>query len=150
MSATKFLRENAYRFSDRKSLIQACIETGIPYKSAHNAFDDIQRSRNPIEFCNSISEAETLPAKSYGLSESELRQKHDVRFIIKQAAEKLEKGIFIMDADFVKQCNMRSQTGYRQFIEASEFSKYKGRAGGVIYWSHPESISKMKSEGILN
>jgi hypothetical protein len=28
--------------------------------------------------------------------------------------------------------------------------EYKGRAGGITYYSHPDSIRKMKIEGILS
>jgi hypothetical protein len=41
-------------------------------------------------------------------------------------------------------------SGYRMAVDSEEFLVFRGVApGGVVYWSHPESISRMKTEGIL-
>lgn len=82
-----------------------------------------------------------------GITVSELRLKHDNKFIIKTNAKKLEKDMFLTDSEFRTSCNFTG--GYKDAIEHSDFSIYKGKAGGTIYWSHPESISRMKNEGVL-
>ena len=84
-----------------------------------------------------------------GLTEQALRQKHDTKFIIKNAAALLPEGIFLTQSEFVIKANIKAGTGYRDIIDHPDFDKYKGKAGGVIYWSHPDSINKLKMEGIL-
>ena len=150
MGTAEYLRENAIHFNDHKSLIKACIEaTGKSYKNVYQAYYDMQRRSNPIIFPAEQMEENVIVRSVIGISESELRKKHDTKYIIGQEVAKLEKGIYLMDADFINRCSLRSQIGYRQFLDDADFAKYKGKAGGIIYWSHPDSIAKMKSEGIL-
>ena len=158
MSITEFLRENAGKYPDRKSLIAACIqELNCSPKNVQNAFYDVQKSKNPIRFGSEpVTGPTPVPHPTLsGLSELELRQKHDVKYIIKQAALKLPppngkgEGTFVTENEFIKQCNIQSQSGFRLSLAGEEFSAYKGKAGGVTYWAHPESITKMKNEGIL-
>lgn len=84
------------------------------------------------------------------LSEAELRQKYDVFYIVKQAAEKLKTGVFVPESEFARQAGLRGQQGSRLALDNAELGKYHGKAGGTVYWSHPESIAKMKKETILS
>ena len=96
------------------------------------------------------SKMENLPKvekMKKGITVSELRLKHDNKFIIKTNAKKLEKDMFLTDSEFRTSCNFTG--GYKDAIEHPDFSIYKGKAGSTIYWSHPESISRMKNEGVL-
>jgi len=156
MSITRYLRENACRYNDLRSLVAACaVDLSRDKKHVQNAFYDIQRSRKPIvfgevDFEDTQRELEDMSGDGIGISEDELRKKHDVKYIIRQAAMKLKKDKYVMDNDFIKKCNLGMQTGYRQSMEDAEFTKYKGRAGRITYWSHPESIQKMKTCCVLN
>ena len=94
-----------------------------------------------------VKEAPKIKRIKKGISLTELRSKHDNKFIIQTNAEKLEKDIFLTDSEFKTSCNFN--TGYKDAIERSEFSQYKGKAGSTIYWSHPDSIKKLKDEGVL-
>jgi len=147
MNITESLRSNAPLFKDKKSLIDAVTKELNQNRSVVNKkFLAIQDTHNRITF------GEELPpqnSKFKGLSESEIRAKHDTKFILSQVVKKLERGLYITDADFIKQCDIKSHVGYRQMLDDPDFKKYKGKAGGIIYWSHPESIEKMKNEGIL-
>lgn len=152
MTITEYLRGNAYKYTNKEDLIAACVrELNVAKKRVQSVFSDIKRSRNPIAFTTITSApshfATTNPV---GLSEADLRKKHDVRYITSKAVEALQKGVYLIDADFIKVSNLRSQSGYRQVLDASEFDIYRGKASGITYWSHPESIRKMKIEGILN
>ena len=84
-----------------------------------------------------------------GISEMELRQKHDVKYIVAKFAAQLKKDIYIPDNEFLRQCGVQNQVGFRSKIASADFSAYMGTASGITYWSHPESIAKMKNEGIL-
>jgi len=86
----------------------------------------------------------------YGLTEKELRERYDVHFIITESCKKLEKGIFLQDSEFIQIAGVRAIPGYRQILDHPDFSGYRGKAkGNIVYWSHPDSIMRMKEEGIL-
>jgi hypothetical protein len=87
---------------------------------------------------------------NFGLNEQQLRAKHDMSFIVKQAVAQLKKGVFLTDAEFIQKAGLRATAGYRNVLDHPDFGKYRAKAGGTIYWSHPESIEKMKHEGVLN
>ena len=87
--------------------------------------------------------------QSAGISESQLRAKHDLRFIVESKCLELKKGVFMTQAEFVQMCRINPGAGYRGVIEHPEYDKFHGRAGSIIYWSHPESIKKLKDEGVL-
>lgn len=124
---------------ERAELITACAkEVGCSRKAIYNVL--AQRKYKPAP--------KTVPVTA-GLSEAELRKKHDIKFIIQQALQRLDQGTFITDSDFIRTNNLQSHPGFRPYLEDSTFSQYKGRAGGTLYWSHPASITKMKQEGIL-
>jgi hypothetical protein len=89
-----------------------------------------------------------MPVKK-GLSIDQIRAKHDTHFIIAQAAARIEKDMFFTNSDFVAMCSFPGNSGYRDTLENSDFDKYKGKAGGMIYWGHPDSIKQLKTEGVL-
>ena len=82
-----------------------------------------------------------------GISSMELRAKYDTKYIVHTKVRKLEKDVFLTDSEFRIFCNFTG--GYKDTVENSQFSKYRGKAGSVIYWSHPESIKQMVDEGVL-
>lgn len=84
-----------------------------------------------------------------GMTEEQFRAKYDLTFIVKKKCADLQKGIFLTMGEFIKSCGIIPGSGYRQVLEHPDFENYRGRIRGDIYWSHPESITKMKSEGIL-
>ena len=93
--------------------------------------------------------AEEPVQKSAGLTEEQFRAKFDLTFIVKKKCLELQKGIFLTMGEFIKLCGITPGSGYRQVLEHPDFDNYRGRIRGDIYWSHPESITKMKTEGIL-
>jgi hypothetical protein len=150
MEIKEWLRANAPLHKNKDGLIEAGMkEFNLPRGIINKKILSTRETRDPIVFGNVISENPVQNNKFKGLSESEIRAKHDIKFIFGNAVKELEKGLYISDADFVRQCDIKSHVGYRQMLDDPEFKKYKGRAGGITYWSHPESIEKMKNEGIL-
>jgi predicted RNA-binding Zn-ribbon protein involved in translation (DUF1610 family) len=95
-----------------------------------------------------------LPGKGtdmkIGMTETELRKKHDASFIIKAAAEGLKEGVYLTDYEFMQLCKLSVNSGFRRISEQDQFDMYRGRAQKIVYWSHPNSISKMKSQGVLS
>ena len=87
--------------------------------------------------------------KIAGITEEQFRAKFDLNFIVSKKCKELQKGIYLSMSEFIKLCGITPGSGYRQVLEHPDFDNFRGRIRGDIYWSHPESISKMKTEGIL-
>jgi len=87
--------------------------------------------------------------KIAGITEEQFRAKFDLNFIVGKKCKELQKGIYLSMSEFIKLCGITPGSGYRQVLEHPDFDSYRGRIRGEIYWSHPESITKMKTEGIL-
>ena len=106
------------------------------------------KARSIIRLSRSDFEVINKKTNMKGISMDELRSKIDNVFIVRQNALKLEKNYFLTQPEFVQLCGF-SNVGYKVAIEHPEFSKYRGKAGSVIYWGHPDSILELKSEGHL-
>ena len=91
----------------------------------------------------------TKGRKNMGITEEQLRMKHDVKFQIQNATKKLEKGIFLSQSEFVIAAGIKAGAGYRDILDHPDFAKYTGKAGSTAYWGHPESIKEMKLDNIL-
>ena len=87
--------------------------------------------------------------KIAGITEEQFRAKFDLNFIVSKKCKELQKGIYLSMSEFIKLCGITPGSGYRQVLEHPDFDNYRGKIRGDIYWSHPESITKMKTEGIL-
>lgn len=103
----------------------------------------------PATTNRNVKKETEIPQKTTGLTEEQLRKKHDVFFIVADAAKKLKPGKYLTESEFVQLSGIRFP-GYRDALNHPDNAKYRGKAGATTYWSHPESIKKLKSEGILN
>ena len=92
---------------------------------------------------------EPIQEKTAGITEEQFRAKFDLTFIVSKKCKELKPGVYLSMGEFIKFCGITPGAGYRQVLEHPDFDSYRGRIRGDIYWSHPESISKMKTEGIL-
>ena len=98
---------------------------------------------------DTVEVAQRPAEKIAGITEEQFRAKFDLNFIVGKKCKELQKGIYLSMSEFIKLCGITPGSGYRQVLEHPDFDSYRGRIRGDIYWSHPESISKMKTEGIL-
>ena len=91
--------------------------------------------------------------KNMGITEDQLRQKHDVVYILSQVFTKIEaeeETVFYEKSDIIKRANLSpGYPGISTVLESEDFKKYSGRAGSVVYWGKPEAITKLKEEGIM-
>ena len=87
--------------------------------------------------------------QAVGLTEAQLRAKYDIRFIVANKCKELKPGVYLTRAEFVKFCGIRPGQGYTDVINHPDYDAYRGKAGGDIFYSHPDSIRKLKSEGVL-
>lgn len=84
--------------------------------------------------------------KPLGISEKELRSRHDKTFIIQQAVKNLQKDQFIVDQDMRdKICRISTQY-WRSHSEKPCFDIYKMKIDGKVYWGIPQEIRKLKEE----
>ncbi len=88
-----------------------------------------------------------FPSSSGVLTEKDLRSMFDIRSIVGKELNTLQKGEFWKDADFVRR--FQGKGAYRSVLESPEAQKYRGKAQGQVFWSHPESIARMKLDGVL-
>jgi hypothetical protein len=147
MTIKEYLRTNSNNHLNQKSLVDACEkELGYTRKTISNSIYEMKKAGEHLPYGGV-----TRPTQSFktGLSEEELRAKHDTNFIVKQAVKSLQEGVYLVDSEFIKQCNLRTTSGYRSVLDHPDFKDYRGRAGSVVYWSHPKSINKLKQEGVL-
>lgn len=86
------------------------------------------------------------PVVAIGLSEKELRSRHDKTFIIQQALKKIRKDEFITDQDMRDKICKISTQHWRSHSEKSVFDTYKMRLDGKTYWGLPADIKRLKEE----
>ena len=83
-----------------------------------------------------------------GMTLEQFRQKHDVDYIVERTLKTLVKDRVYEKTDVIKLTGLRS--GYPGLSLALEnATQYKGKAGGVSYWGHPEDIAQLKLEGTM-
>ena len=99
---------------------------------------------------NSALKSETIMEKksTIGMTLDQFREKHDVDYIVEKTLKGLSKGMIYEKTDVVKLSGLRS--GYPGLSMALESAtEFKGKAGGVSYWGHPDTISNLKLEGTM-
>jgi len=84
-----------------------------------------------------------------GLTEEQLRSKHDMRYIIETKCKELKKGTYLPQGEFVQFCGINAGARYKDILEHPKHNDFHGKAGGTVYWGHPDSIRKLKDEGVL-
>ena len=87
--------------------------------------------------------------KAVGLTEAQLRSMYDIRFIVATKCKELKIGVFLSRAEFVQFCGIRPGQGYTDVINHPDYDAFRGKVAGQVYYSHPDSIRKLKSEGLL-
>lgn len=82
------------------------------------------------------------------LSVEDLRMKHDTRTILRRKLAEIPRNVIYKEADMIDWAGLRGQP-FRQHLDRSEFDKYRGRAGGVVYYGHPDDVQQLKNEMVL-
>lgn len=82
-------------------------------------------------------------------TEGQLREKHDMFFMVYSYVSKIPKGSYIEEIHMLKELGLLGKPRYRDAISRHELKENKGRVDGVNYYGHIESIKKLKSEGVL-
>lgn len=119
------------------------------YNNIESGRQSVARIQKKVKQESAIVPAPASSGAVGRLTEADLRRKHDIGYIVRLKAAEIEKGVFYPEADFIRLSGIKVSSGYRTALDHPDLTKYKGRAGGVTYWGHPESIRKMKDETIL-
>lgn len=84
--------------------------------------------------------------KPLGLSEVEIRARHDNIFKIRQGCKQLQKGFYLTDQQMRELCQI-SPNIWKGYAEREEFGKFKFIAQGQkVYWGVPESVRKLMED----
>ena len=89
----------------------------------------------------------TTPTPSkIGLSESELRSKHDNMFKIREGVKSLPSDRYLTDQQMRDFCKV-SPSKWRGYADATEFEKYKLKvASDTTYWGVPQNIKRLRED----
>jgi len=106
----------------------------------------MQRRDDRGRFGNKIN-LQPLPASvpRIGLSEIELRAKHDNMFKIRNGVKGLKKGYYLTDQQMRETCHVPTNS-WRGYAESAEFEQYRIKLGDTIYWGVPSSIANLRSD----
>jgi hypothetical protein len=81
-----------------------------------------------------------------GLSESELRSKHDNMFKIREGVKSLPSDRYLTDQQMRDFCKV-SPSKWRGYADATEFDKYKLKvASDTTYWGVPQNIKRLRQD----
>jgi hypothetical protein len=83
------------------------------------------------------------------LTEADLRNKHDMYFIIHRHVQKIPVGKFLEENQMLKDLGFYGKPRSKDAVSRPELKQYRGKVDGTVYFGHPESIRKLKQEGVL-
>ena len=158
MNVTTFVKTNLkHDFSNREEITARAIkELHATKGQVAGAIWEIKRSGwNIRKFGKGAYRAKEVQkivqiatGKTIGISEAQFKNKHDIFHIVTEAAKKLKAGRFLTESEFIQVNGIRG-VGYRDALNHPDNQQYRGKAGSVYYWSHPETIEKYKNQGTL-
>ena len=85
---------------------------------------------------------------SEGITEQDFRRQFDNRYILREAVKELKKGQLIDQRKFIQNLKLVGQ--YKDILEEADFEPFRGKiSSDKIFWSHPDTIEKLKAESLL-
>jgi hypothetical protein len=137
--------QNHKRYKTREDIIENCIRSlGVCRKQVVRKLRDL-RLIGSLD----LNKIDVNISKPVGLNEKDFKLKCDATYIIEEAVKNLPPDRFIPDPEFREFVCKLNANQYRPKSNLPRFEKYKGISGGVVYWSKPENIEKLKKEGVL-
>lgn len=83
------------------------------------------------------------------LSEAELRKKHDMFYQILSFVKGLPEGKYVEETSMLRQLTLFGKPRYREALSREDLKQFKGKVDGTVYYGNPNSIQKLKREGVL-
>jgi ssDNA-binding Zn-finger/Zn-ribbon topoisomerase 1 len=93
-------------------------------------------------------ETKDMSQSNGGISEQDFRRQFDNRYILREAVKELKKGQLLDQRKFIQ--NLKLVGPYKDILDEVDFESFRGKINSdKIFWSHPETIAKLKSESLL-
>lgn len=96
-----------------------------------------------------VKDGQPSKINGIGLSEQELRFRHDALYKLEQAVKTLTSGKFIPEPEFRTTISI-DPSKFRSKADLPQFDQFKGKVQGVTYWGNPKDIKRLKDEGVLS
>lgn len=136
ISVAEWIRQNASKY-DRETTI---VEGMKKFNKTRSNMSDAYRH------AFSSKKVTSIRSGKMGLTEGEIRAKHDNMYKIREGVDNLQDGIYLTDQQMREFCKV-SPAKWRGYADSIEFEKYKLKIpGDVIYWSTPNSVKKLKND----
>jgi ribosomal protein L37E len=103
---------------------------------------------NPEPVIEPVSEVQAKLPEGM-LSEEQLRQKHDMFFMVFSYVKKIPTGKYVEESQMLRELSIIGKPRYRDSISRPELKEYRGKVDGTIYYGELQSIKKLKNEGVL-
>lgn len=131
-----------------KNAVYDCLrKTGGRMPSQNLLISKTKLNGNTTSFTQTAKENEELPAML--LTEEEVRQKHDMFFMVISFVNKIPDRKFVEEGQMLRQLGLFGKPRYRDAISRPELKEYKGKVDGTTYYGSIESVRKLKQEGVL-
>jgi len=131
-----------------------CPDCGADLRSNGNRYGRKQYyCKGPITHYHRSGTREEIsqPKKTMtneGISENDFRKQFDNRYILREAVKGLKKGQLIDQRKFIQ--SLKLVGTYKDILEEADFESFRGKiSSDKIFWSHPETITKLKDESLL-
>ncbi len=145
LSISEWIRQKGSKFKSSSEAADACAaELHVARKTFFNTLYKLKKS-GKVKPTTCLPDAKVA---NIGLSEQELRSKHDGLYKLEQAVKNLIPTKFIPEPEF-RATIATNPSQFRSKADLPQFDIYKGRVSGVTYWGHPRDIKRLKDEGIL-
>lgn len=133
-----------YRGKSSEILLGQIPQSILISREKADIFPGFNKEAQPI-----ITPKVTKPISITMLSESDLRKKHDMFFMIISFIKSIPDGSYVEEPVMLRQLGLIGKPRYREALSRAELKDYKGRVDGVTYYGSSSSIRKLKSEGII-
>ena len=80
-----------------------------------------------------------------GITESEIRAKHDNMFKLRSAIKALRKGFYVPDQQLRATAKIAINF-WRTVADNPEFEKFRIKLGDQVYWGVPDGIRKLRED----
>jgi len=140
--------ENVFKNGTKKG-VQQYVHRYCPENGGKHKYFDIKMGYTVPAGGEQIKAEREKITEVKKFSISDLRKKHDKFYMIFEEVKKIKKDEFIEETELLKMLGIFAKPGYRAAIDNPALKKYKGKADGVVYYGHPESIMELRREAIL-
>lgn len=146
LTVREWLTKNRSKYGKNGEAAAVCAaELKVAKKTVFNMMATLKRNGRSA----SPPSAGEARLGNIGLSEKELRSKHDSLYKLEQAVKILTSGKFIPEPEFRATVNI-DPSKFRSKSDLPQFDVFKGRVAGVTYWGNPKDIKRLKDEGVFS